>query len=49
MIRSSIALSLLAAGVPAGQSRARPTPAQRALQDLGVGMFVHFAPNTWQD
>ncbi len=28
---------------------ARPTPGQRAWQDLGVGMFVHFAPNTWQD
>ncbi len=28
---------------------ARPTPAQRAWQDLEIGMFVHFAPNTWQD
>lgn len=28
---------------------ARPTPQQRAWQDLEMGMFVHFAPNTWQD
>lgn len=27
----------------------RPTAAQRAWQDLVLGMFVHFAPNTWQD
>lgn len=28
---------------------ALPSPDQRAWQDLEVGMFVHFAPNTWQD
>lgn len=28
-------------------ARARPTPQQRAWQDLEFGMFVHFAPNTW--
>jgi alpha-L-fucosidase len=28
---------------------ARPTPQQRAWQDLEIGMFIHFAPNTWQD
>ena len=28
---------------------ARPTPAQRTWQDLELGMFVHFAPNTWQE
>jgi len=27
----------------------RPTAAQRAWQDLELGMFVHFAPNTWQE
>ncbi|HTQ11918.1 MAG TPA: alpha-L-fucosidase [Fimbriimonadaceae bacterium] len=27
----------------------RPTPEQLAWQDAEVGMFVHFAPNTWQD
>jgi alpha-L-fucosidase len=26
---------------------ARPTPEQAAWQDLEVGMFIHFAPNTW--
>lgn len=28
---------------------ARPTPEQVAWQDLEIGMFIHFAPNTWQD
>src|SRR3990172_6424294 len=28
---------------------ARPTPQQAAWQDLEVGMFIHFAPNTWQN
>jgi alpha-L-fucosidase len=28
---------------------ALPTPEQTAWQDLEIGMFVHFAPNTWQD
>ncbi len=26
-----------------------PSPAQLAWQDCEVGMFCHFAPNTWQD
>lgn len=26
-----------------------PTPAQAAWQDLEVGMFIHMAPQTWQD
>jgi alpha-L-fucosidase len=29
--------------------RALPTPDQLAWQDLEIGMFVHFAPNTFQD
>lgn len=29
--------------------RARPTPEQAAWQDCELGMFIHFAPNTWQD
>jgi alpha-L-fucosidase len=29
--------------------RAIPSPDQIAWQDLEVGMFAHFAPNTWQD
>ncbi len=28
---------------------ALPSPQQQAWQDLAVGMFIHFAPNTWQD
>jgi alpha-L-fucosidase len=32
-----------------GPRLARPTAAQSAWQDLEIGMFVHFAPNTWQD
>jgi alpha-L-fucosidase len=28
---------------------ALPTSAQKAWQDLEVGMFLHFGPNTWQD
>ncbi|MBB5055427.1 alpha-L-fucosidase [Granulicella aggregans] len=38
-------------GQTAGASTARalPSPDQIAWQDLEVGMFVHFAPNTWQD
>lgn len=31
------------------QPRAIPTHDQVAWQDLEIGMFVHFAPNTWQD
>ncbi len=32
-----------------GPRLAVATAAQRAWQDLEVGMFVHFAPNTWQE
>ena len=28
---------------------ARPSPIQAAWQDLEVGMFIHIAPQTWQD
>lgn len=28
---------------------AKPTPEQLAWQDAEIGMFIHFAPNTWQD
>ena len=31
----------------AGAVRALPTADQLAWQDLEIGMFVHFAPNTW--
>jgi alpha-L-fucosidase len=33
----------------ASTPRAVPSADQIAWQDLEVGMFVHFAPNTWQD
>ena len=39
------ALGELAASTP----RALPSADQIAWQNLEVGMFVHFAPNTWQD
>jgi alpha-L-fucosidase len=32
-----------------GRALARPTPQQIAWQDLELGMFIHFAPNTWQN
>jgi alpha-L-fucosidase len=32
-----------------GQALAIPTKDQLAWQDLEIGMFVHIAPNTWQD
>ena len=28
---------------------AHPTPQQAAWQDFEIGMFIHFAPNTWTD
>ena len=37
---------LLAAAAP---RIALPSAAQRAWQELELGMFVHFAPNTWQE
>jgi alpha-L-fucosidase len=36
-------------GHAGGPALAAPSAAQRAWQDLELGMFVHFAPNTWQD
>ncbi|HTV81663.1 MAG TPA: alpha-L-fucosidase [Acidobacteriaceae bacterium] len=32
-----------------GRAVARPTPQQIAWQNLELGMFIHFAPNTWQN
>ena len=45
---SGLRMPSLALGSP-GPRLARPTTAQRAWQDLELGMFVHFAPNTWQE
>ncbi len=45
--------SLLSAATPSGSPQpmrlAHPTPDQIAWQNLEVGMFVHLAPNTWQN
>ena len=60
MPRYSIVLSGLLATVFLGSSvltfagaeelvLAKPSPEQAAWQDLEVGMFIHFAPNTWQN
>jgi alpha-L-fucosidase len=44
------ALGRLRGLVPAAApALALPSTAQRAWQDLELGMFVHFAPNTWQE
>lgn len=40
---------LLASAVSDAAPPARPTADQTAWQDLEFGMFVHIAPNTWQD
>lgn len=32
-----------------GKKLAVPTPEQAAWQDMEVGMFIHIAPQTWQD
>jgi alpha-L-fucosidase len=42
-----LALAAPEAARPEGPA-ACPSPAQAAWQDLEVGMFVHFAPNTWR-
>jgi alpha-L-fucosidase len=54
MARVLIVLSVLVASsfsiqAPPPVRMARPTADQRAWQDLAMGMFIHFAPNTWQD
>jgi alpha-L-fucosidase len=36
-------------GADAPTGLARPTAEQAAWQDAEIGMFIHFAPNTWQD
>ena len=38
---------LLTHGV--GAELARPSPEQAVWQDCEIGMFIHFAPNTWTD
>jgi alpha-L-fucosidase len=38
-----------AAGAEEALRLATPTPEQAAWQDTELGVFIHFAPNTWQD
>jgi alpha-L-fucosidase len=48
-------VSLGACAAPSSQMSAAPgrlatpSPQQAAWQDMELGMFIHFAPNTWQD
>jgi alpha-L-fucosidase len=47
---SSYGAAHISAGGDGGAGKlAMPTPQQQAWQDLELGMFVHFAPNTWQN
>ncbi|MGI4830625.1 MAG: alpha-L-fucosidase [Janthinobacterium lividum] len=48
---SPLSLDLVGNYAQDGQpvARALPSADQVAWQDLELGMFVHFAPNTWQD
>lgn len=45
----AISLVAVAGAAESTEDRARPTPEQVAWQDAELGMFIHFAPNTWQD
>ena len=58
MNRRALLYSMTAAGLlapssaslfAAGPVLARPSREQVAWADMEIGMFVHFAPNTWQD
>ena len=47
-------LLCLGSAAPGGEGKsapvlAKPTPQQVAWADCEIGMFIHFAPNTWQD
>lgn len=47
---AAAALVVCALRAPAQElALARPSPEQAAWQDLEVGMFVHLAPQTWED
>jgi len=45
MVATTLLLTVLAQNA----TLAKPSPAQLAWHDAEIGMFVHFAPNTWQD
>ncbi len=43
------AIATLSTIIASDLAPALPTPQQLAWHDLEMGMFIHFAPNTWQD
>lgn len=56
IIRAAIALAAIFSGAIPAAARAQepfkhalPSLRQAAWQDLELGMFIHFAPNTWSD
>lgn len=49
MLALTLCASLLSCQPAPEDALPRPTPAQLAWHDAEVGMFIHFAPNTWQD
>lgn len=48
-LASPSAKSAVMADLRGDATLATPSPQQVAWQELELGMFVHFAPNTWQD
>ncbi|HVO33960.1 MAG TPA: alpha-L-fucosidase, partial [Gemmatimonadales bacterium] len=48
VLAAGAALPVLARGAPVLANRALPTANQLHWADLEVGLFLHFAPNTWQ-
>jgi alpha-L-fucosidase len=45
----ALAVGMILAADDLSGPRALPTPDQVAWQNAEMGMFIHFAPNTWQD
>jgi alpha-L-fucosidase len=49
MLNLAIVGAMLVLRIGPEDALPRPTPVQAAWQDLELGMFVHIAPQTWQD
>lgn len=45
----AVAVGMLLSAEELTGPKALPTPEQAAWHDTEIGMFIHFAPNTWQD